>query len=58
MKFRIVPDGNGGFTVVWIDMANSDKTFLEVEGFATHEAAESFVQSTIIKLAKAFAKVN
>lgn len=58
MKFRIVPDGNGGFTVVWIDMTNNDKTFLEVEGFATHEAAECFIQSTIIKLSKAFQKVN
>lgn len=58
MKFTIVPAGDG-FSVIWCGGCGvGEFTIAEVEGFATHEAAQVFVQDVIIKMARAFQRAN
>ena len=56
MNFTILITDTGGFTVIW---TNKDGFELgQIGGFATHEAAQGFIQDLIIKLAKSSQKVN
>ena len=56
MKFAIIPDGDS-FTVLWQD-AKTGETSTTITGFATHEAAQDFIQMFMIKLVKSYARVN
>lgn len=47
MKFGIVPD-NEGFMVVMFN--SSGEPTVKVAGFATHEAAQAFIQDILIKM--------
>jgi hypothetical protein len=55
MRFQILPDGEG-FTVIW---SGPDGTVISrIEGFATHQAAQGFIQDYMVKMALAFRPTN
>jgi hypothetical protein len=53
MKYRIQASPDGGFEVQMF-APDTEKPFVTVEGFATHEAAADFITQVLVEFMRVF----
>jgi hypothetical protein len=54
MKFLIIADKDGGFTVRWVNPAMGDKEVATVGGFSTEAAAQIFIQDLLMRVVREY----